>query len=88
MAQHGAILSGGREIAATLQCCHCGSHFENKPGSGARRQWCSCCSAVGCGQPLCDVCVPFEAKLEYAEGRKNKYWDAIAGLELIYGRYW
>ena len=75
---HGVILIDGQEVGHTLQCPHCGGHFVSRPGSGARRAWCPRCKAVTCGEPRCDVCVPEEEQLLYAEGnRKGKYAKII-----------
>lgn len=64
---HGAIIIGGDEVAHTLQCPHCGGHFVSIRGSGARRCWCTHCSAVTCGRPECDVCMPWEKQMEAME---------------------
>ena len=53
---HAAFLVDGREVAHTLQCPHCGSHFVSRRGSGARRTFCLRCRAVTCGNPACDPC--------------------------------
>ncbi len=80
MREDGAILDGARQIATTLQCPHCGGHFDSFPGSGKRRTFCLKCCATTCGNPHCDVCVPAEARLEHAEGRRTKYDDEIRRL--------
>ncbi len=49
---------------ATCQCCHCGRHWEYKPGSGRKRGWCRNCHAITCGNTECDPCVHFLQKLE------------------------
>lgn len=77
MKEHGAFIVGGQQVASTLQCPHCGCHFESRPGSGARRTFCMRCSAVTCGAAACDPCVPFEARVEYVEGRRTRYDDLI-----------
>ncbi len=53
----------------TQQCCHCQAHFKVEPGSGNRRGFCFLCQEVTCGNTICDTCVPFERKMEIAEGR-------------------
>ena len=63
---HGAILIDGQEVAHTLQCVHCGSHFISRKGSGKIRGWCTRCNGPVCG-PSCAVCTPFEKKLEMME---------------------
>lgn len=35
---------------------------------------------VTCGNPVCDECVPLEARLEHSEGRKTRYDDTIREL--------
>lgn len=57
------------EEADTLTCCHCGHIWAVKPGSGTSRGWCMRCQAPTCGRPECDVCVPYERRLEAAEAR-------------------
>lgn len=52
--------------ADTLQCVHCGAHWEVKPGSGKLRGFCSRCNGPVCG-PKCSECVPAEQQLENIE---------------------
>lgn len=66
---HGLIFVNGKEVAATLQCPHCGAHFVSRKGSGHRRTYCFGCKAVTCGRVACDPCRPFVAGLERALGR-------------------
>ena len=63
----GVILMDGVEIASTLQCPHCNSHFISRPGSGALRSYCMLCSAVTCGAQRCLEHFPFEKKLDMYE---------------------
>ena len=65
--EHGAIILDGQQVASTLQCPHCGSHFVSRKGSGKRRTWCLRCNAVTCGQHTCDPCIPFEKRLDICE---------------------
>lgn len=51
---------------STMQCCHCGGHFQAQPGSGKVRGWCMNCSGFVCG-PGCDKCIPTEVLLESIE---------------------
>ena len=78
--EHGGVVVDGHQVGSTLQCPHCGAHFHSVPGSGARRAWCTRCNAVTCGNPICDACVPIEARLENAEGKKTRYDDTIREL--------
>lgn len=64
----------GNEIADTLQCCHCGAHFEVVKGSGRKRGFCMCCNGVTCGKPECDLCVPAEQQLENMEANRPVWW--------------
>lgn len=52
--------------SGTVQCVHCGAHWEHKPGSGRTRGWCGRCKGFVCG-PRCAKCVPEERRLELAE---------------------
>lgn len=81
MREHGAVIIDGCQVASTLQCPHCGAHFDSIPGSGKRRAWCTRCHAVTCGAVVCDECVPLEARLDHAEGTKTKYDDVIRQLK-------
>jgi len=63
----GYILLDDKEVAATLQCCHCGGHFVSIKGSGKKRGFCMCCMRVTCGAAGCDHCVPFDRRLELYE---------------------
>jgi hypothetical protein len=73
----GAFIVEGREVGHTLQCCHCGGHFLSVRGSGTKRGFCLRCGQVTCGSKKCDACVPFEARLEILEGKRNQYSDLI-----------
>lgn len=76
--EHGGIILDGVQVSSTLQCPHCGGHFESRPGSGKRRTYCLHCAAVTCGNPACDPCIPIEARLDHAEGHKTLYEAAIS----------
>ena len=80
----GSIIIDGQEVAHTKQCCHCNTHFVSIIGSGKIRGYCTLCNAVTCGSPACDVCIPYEAKLELQEGNtktKMRYWKEIGLLD-------
>jgi hypothetical protein len=82
----GAMLLDGVQVASTVQCAHCSAHWPFQPGSGRLRGWCYKCMAPLCGKPACLVdCVPVEAKIEFEEGKKNRYWDLIRerGLRIL-----
>ena len=64
--EHGAVMVGGKQIASTIRCCHCGGHFIAVPGQEVHR--CMNCDALVCG-PGCFVCVPMEKMLERLEVR-------------------
>ncbi len=55
--------------ADTLQCVHCGSHWQVSPGSRKIRGFCSRCNGPVCG-PKCKECVPHEQQLENMESKK------------------
>ena len=59
----------------TLQCVHCGMHWQVKPGSGNVRGFCGRCNGPICGAK-CLECVPIERGLENMEaGRLEKVGD-------------
>ena len=62
----GALIADGRQVADTLQCCHCSAHWTPVKGSGIRRGFCLRCMAPVCGHPSCDPCIPFLEKLQKA----------------------
>lgn len=64
MKAHGAWIVDGIEVAATLQCPHCDTHFVSMRGTGLRRYWCGSCGALTCGAIPCDTCRPFMKVLE------------------------
>ena len=69
----GGILIDGMQVAETLQCRHCGMHWERKPGSGTLRGYCMKCDAVLCGKPVCmSECKPFEKWLEEVEAKSRQ----------------
>lgn len=68
----GAILEpdGDRwkQIADTLQCCHCDSHWVVVKGSGRVRGWCQYCARPVCGEAPCmSECRPWEQQMETIE---------------------
>ena len=73
----GALIVDGIEVAHFRQCPHCGCQWLSVKGSGIKRHFCTRCMAMTCGGEKCIECIPFEAKLEHAEGKRNKYTDAI-----------
>ncbi len=74
----GHILIDGIEVAMTLQCCHCGSHWVhyrshlviNSNGPKRTRGFCTKCMQVTCGRKECDPCIPFEQKLDMYESKQ------------------
>lgn len=77
--KEGAIVVDGQHTGATLQCQHCGGHWQVRSGSGKQRGWCMNCGGPTCGCAACDLCVPFEIQLEFMEGKgekyRTRYWD-------------
>lgn len=69
----GFIVIGGEEVANTLQCAHCGMHWIVVKGSGRIRGYCQYCHKATCGEEKCHVCIPYEATLEFEEGKKNHF---------------
>lgn len=70
---------GGIIEADTLQCVHCGCHWQVKPGSKRRAGYCSGCNGPICG-PKCQVCVPAEQQLENIEqGRPVDFRPIVSG---------
>ena len=59
----------GTQTYDTLRCVHCQAHWVVQPGSGRVRGWCLKCGGPTCGAPECNVCAPFEKKLELMESR-------------------
>ena len=58
-------------------CCHCQALVTVKPGSGKQRSWCFRCGKNTCGAGPCVTrCIPFEAKMEAAEGRR-RFWKQL-----------
>ncbi len=59
--------------ADTLQCSHCGCHFEVVAGSGKLRGFCTRCMGYVCGQPFCMMhCHTAEQKLNNLEKGKPR----------------
>ncbi len=63
----GGIIMDGIQVADTKACCHCGSHWVVKPGSGTVRGFCYGCHDHTCGNPACDACLPMEKRLDLYE---------------------
>jgi hypothetical protein len=67
----GHILLDNQVVADTLQCAHCQKHWVPVKGSGVRRGFCMKCMAPTCGAAACDICAPFEKKMEeYERGKR------------------
>ena len=65
--------------ADTLQCVHCGCHWQVNPGSRKIRGFCPTCIGPICG-PNCVKCVPVEQRLENMEaGRPIEFRPIIIG---------
>jgi hypothetical protein len=61
----GHIFENGREVADTIQCCHCNAHI---PFTGSSEvNICRNCMKPTCGKQKGDPCVPFERTLEIME---------------------
>jgi len=60
---------GGTVEGVTLQCAHCGGHWQVIPKSGRRRGWCRSCDKPTCGARACLKCVPMEKQIEEIERR-------------------
>lgn len=91
--EHGGVIVDGIQAGTTLRCPHCGGHFllskgnlevaKRTLGALARpKVFCVKCDRLTCGRKGChpDVvgCIPIEARLEYAEGKRDpRYLEAI-----------
>jgi hypothetical protein len=65
----GYIIVDGQEVAHTLQCFHCGTHWIPMKGSGRMRGFCHRCNGVLCGaDPCMRYHIPKEAQLDLADG--------------------
>jgi|SRR3972149_5074974 len=62
----------GVEVAATIQCCHCGMHYVSIRGSGKTRGFCMGCMRPTCGKKQCDPCLAFEKRVDLLEKGKIK----------------
>ncbi len=76
----GTILLDGKEIGETLQCVHCGNHWQVLPSSGRKRGWCAICHGPTCGRTVCKLHIPFAAKLEYMEALSVSHETTIKKL--------
>lgn len=81
----GVDADGATVEADSRMCPHCGGHFAMVKGSGVKRGWCPRCNAVCCGKPECMICIPIEAKLDFAEGTKTAYDDTIREAVATHG---
>lgn len=64
----GVFIVNDKEVAHTIQCGHCGCHFISIRGSGKIRGFCMKCMKTTCGKIKCDVCIPYEYKLDKIDG--------------------
>lgn len=61
----GGIMVDGQQVGETLQCVHCGMHWDRVPGSGRQRGFCLKCNGVLCGKRECLIeCKPIEKRLD------------------------
>ena len=68
----------------TLQCVHCGGHWEVNPGSGKLRGFCLRCNGPFCG-PGCANCVPTEQLLENMEqGRPHDFTPTTVNVPRLW----
>lgn len=65
----GNVFTDGRETGETVQCVHCARHWIIVKGSGRVRGFCMNCGGITCGSKECNVCVPWQKKLELEEKR-------------------
>lgn len=49
---------------AIRKCCHCGTHWEVRPGSGNRRGHCRNCMGHLCSDKCAERCLPYEKQLD------------------------
>ena len=64
----------------TLQCVHCGNHWQMVKGSGKVRGFCMRCNGPTCGPQCSAECVPQEKMLEIMEGTRNPTAVSVAGI--------
>ena len=74
-----------RQQGVTMQCCHCGKHWNFVPGSGRQRGFCYHCMQITCG-PACPSllspyalrenldCLPWEKWFDLQEA-ETKPWQ-------------
>lgn len=60
-------LNGSLTESDTLQCVHCGLHWQVVPGSKRKRGFCMACMGVTCGPACSRECYPLEKRLEDVE---------------------
>ena len=100
MIEHGAILLDGIQRGTLQRCPHCGGQFlvaasghlsdarKIMGNVAAPRIFCQKCGRLTCGRPQCDpalACIPVEAQLEHAEGKRTTYDDLIVDLKVNRG---
>lgn len=73
---------GDVQTNPTFQCCHCNVHFEVIKGSGKVRGFCRKCNQVTCGHFDCNICIPFEVKMEYVESRERAEKEYVSMEQL------
>ena len=90
MREHGAVIIDSIQRGTTQRCPHCGGHFlvaasgdlataRSTLGSMARPKInCLSCGRLTCGRTACVVaCIPLEAQLEHAEGKRTRFSELI-----------
>lgn len=61
---HGIVFSNGKEVATTLMCPHCFTHFISRKGSGMRRIFCTYHMEVCCGAEACPPCPKLAGEIQ------------------------
>jgi hypothetical protein len=55
---------GEIEQGDTISCVHCRRHYESRVGLDRQLGWCGRCMGPTCGRTECQVCVPYEQRLD------------------------
>ena len=77
----------GSQFFKSLQCSHCGKHWQYIKSSGIQRGYCVKCRGPLCGEKECvEECVPYEAQIELQEGNIKtilKYGGTNVGRRIL-----
>ena len=64
--------NNGKEVADTVQCCHCGMHLTWTKKTWKQTGWCINCQRIRCQKKECQTCCHWEKRMEKYEKMRHE----------------